>query len=464
MENSALHIAVVPTPGMGHLIPLVEFVKKLHHHHHHFSTTFFLPNNGPLSDAQRSFVFTLPPAIDYIILLPITFDEYHGNIKPETRIALTITRSLPFIRDAVGSLHESKKFAAFVADMFAVDTFDVAREFQIPTYLFFPSSAMTLSVFFHLPQLDKTVSCEYRDLPEKLQIPGCIPIHGSDLFDPVQDRKNDAYKWILHLANKFRTEPEGVIVNSFKELEPGAFEASEQKEKGKPDIYAIGPLIQMGSTSEVQNSSECLNWLDEQPISSVMFVSFGSGGTLSHAQITELALGLETSEQRFLWVIRCPSDKPPSGPDDPFSYLPEKFLDRIKNRGLVVPMWAPQPQILAHVSTCAFLSHCGWNSTLETVVSGLPLIAWPLYAEQKMNAVLLHEDMKVALRPRVGKNGLVGKVEVCNVVKGLMEGEEAKGIRSRMRVLREGAARALRSSPGLDDLTKKWKANVAARA
>ncbi|XP_073024784.1 hydroquinone glucosyltransferase-like [Primulina eburnea] len=462
MENSAMRIAIVPTPGMGHLIPLVEFAKILLHRHN-FSTTFFLPNNGPLSDAQRSFLFTLPPALHFIILPPITFDDYPGIIKSETRMALTITRSLPLIRDAVGSLNGSNKFAAFVADMFAVDAFDVAREFKIPPYLFFPSSAMTLSVFFNLPKLDKTVSCEYRDLPEKLQIPGCVPIHGSDLFDPAQDRKNDAYKWILHLADKFRTAPVGVIVNSFKQMEPGALEELEKKEKGKPDIHAIGPLIQMGSSSGVQNSSVCSNWLDEQPNSSVLFVSFGSGGTLSHAQITELALGLEMSNQRFLWVIRCPSDKSPSGLDDPLSYLPEKFIDRTKNRGLVVPMWAPQAQILAHGSTCAFLSHCGWNSTLETVVSGVPLIAWPLHAEQKMNAVLLHEGVKVALRPKAGENGLVGRVEVCDVVKGLMEGEEGEGIRSRMRALKEEAARALNSSAGLDDLAKKWKGDVAAR-
>ncbi|KZV21886.1 hydroquinone glucosyltransferase [Dorcoceras hygrometricum] len=461
MENSALHIAVVPTPGMGHLIPLVEFAKKLLHRHN-FSATFFLPNNGPLSHAQRSFLFTLPPAIEYVILPSITFDDDPGNVKPETRIGLTITRSVPLIRDAVGSLNGTKKFNAFVVDMFAVDAFDeevlvcYGYEFKIPPYLFFPSSAMTLSVFFHLPKLDKTVSGEYRDLPEKFKIPGCIPLHGSDFFEPAQDRKNDAYRWILHLSEKFRTAPAGIIVNSFKELEPGAFEALQKKEKGKPDIYAIGPLIQMGSNSEVQNSSVCLNWLDEQPISSVLFVSFGSGGTLSHAQITELALGLEMSEQRFLWVIRCPSDRSPSGPDDPLSYLPEKFVDRTKDRGLVVPVWAPQAQILAHGSTCAFLSHCGWNSTLESVVSGVALIAWPLVAEQKMNAVLLHEDVKVALRPKVGENGLVGRVEVCWVVQALMEGEEGKGIRSRMRALREGAARALTSSPGLDDLAKKW--------
>ncbi|KAK6137103.1 hypothetical protein DH2020_029156 [Rehmannia glutinosa] len=433
---------------MGHLIPLVEFAKRLHHHHH-FSTTLIIPTDGPLSAAQNTFLSALPSAIDYILLPPVSFDDLPADVKIETRISLSITRSLPSLHDAVKSLHESKNLSAFVVDLFGTDGFEVAFQHKIPPYVFFCSTAMALSLFLYLPKLDETVSCEYRDVTEKLRIPGCIPIHGKDLLDPVQDRKNDAYKWVLHHTNKYKLA-EGILVNSFKELEPSAIEALQVKENGKPIVYPIGPLVQMGSSkSEVDGSCVCLKWLEEQPSGSVLYVSFGSGGTLSHDQIIELALGLEMSEQRFLWVVRCPNSTTSNATffniqnsDDPLAYLPQGFLERTRGRGLVVPLWAPQAKILAHESLSAFLTHCGWNSILESVVNGVPMIAWPLYAEQRMNAVMLHEDVKVALRPQVGENGLVGRVEIANVVKCLMEGEEGKSIRSRMRDLKDAAAKS----------------------
>ncbi|KAL3829737.1 hypothetical protein ACJIZ3_018539 [Penstemon smallii] len=462
---------MLPSPGMGHLIPLVEFAKRLHNF---FSITFIIPTDGPLPQAQQTFLSALPSSIDYLLLPPVSFHDLPDDVKIETRISLTITRSAASIRESLKSLHQTKKLAALVVDLFGTDAFDVALDFKIPPYIFFPSTGTLLSLLFHLPKLDQTVSCEYRDVPEKLQIPGCVPIHGRDLLDPLQDRKNDAYKWVLHHSKRYKMA-QGIILNSFKELEPRTIEALQQKEDGdgKPIVYPIGPLIQIGSKSEKgsEQSSVCLDWLNEQPNNSVLFASFGSGGTLSHDQIIELAFGLEMSQQRFLWVIRCPNDKTSNASyfsiqnfDDPLEFLPQGFLERTKGRGLVVPMWAPQAQVLAHGSVCAFVTHCGWNSILESVVNGVPLIAWPLYAEQRMNAVMLHEDVKVALRPKAGENGLVGRDEIVNVVKGLMEGEEGKGVRTRMRELKDAAAQVLSengsSTKSLGELTNKWKSNT----
>jgi hydroquinone glucosyltransferase len=138
-------------------------------------------------------------------------------------------------------------------------------------------------------------------------------------------------------------------------------------------------------------------------------VSFGSGGTLSQEQIVELALGLELSNHKFLWVVRAPSNSANAAylsaqnDVDPLQFLPSGFLERTKEKGLVIPSWAPQIQILSHNSVGGFLTHCGWNSILESVVHGVPLITWPLFAEQKMNAVMLSEGIEVGLRPRVNE-------------------------------------------------------------
>ncbi|RHN38829.1 putative hydroquinone glucosyltransferase [Medicago truncatula] len=129
---------------------------------------------------------------------------------------------------------------------------------------------------------------------------------------------------------------------------------------------------------------------------------------------------------------------------------------------MVIPSWAPQVQILSHRSVGGFLSHCGWNSTLESVVHGVPLITWPLFAEQRTNSVLLSEGLKVGLRPRVHENGIVERVEVAKVIKCLMEGEELKW--SNMKELKEAASNALKedgsSTKTISQLTLKWRSLV----
>ncbi|TKY68847.1 UDP-glycosyltransferase 72B1 [Spatholobus suberectus] len=200
---------------------------------------------------------------------------------------------------------------------------------------------------------------------------------------------------------------------------------------------------------------------------SVLYVSFGSGGTLSQEQITELAYGLELSNHKFLWVVRAPSslasDAYLSAQNDVdlLQFLPCGFLERTKEQGMVVPSWAPQVQILSHSSVGGFLTHCGWNSTLESVLKGVPLITWPLYAEQRMNAVVLSEDLKVGVRPRVNENDLVEREEIADVVKRLMQGKEGREMSKRMKELKEAATNALKedgsSTKTLCQLAFKWK-------
>lgn len=479
------HIAILPTPGMGHLIPLIELAKRLHQRHA-FTFTFIIPTDGSPMKAQRSVLQSLPtPSISSVFLPQVTFDDLDkDSTKIETIISLTVVRSLPYIRDAISDLAKSKRLVALVVDLFGTDGFDVAREFQLAPYIFFPSTATCLSLIFYLPSLDREVKSEFRDMPDLVRIPGALPLPGSELLDPVQDRTNDAYRWVLHHAKRYRLA-DGILVNSFMELETGPIRVllePQQMSKAdpygenhnRPPVYPVGPLIKMidDSDSKSSDSSGCLTWLDSQPRGSVLYVSFGSGGTLSSTQVTELALGLEMSEQRFLWVVRSPNDKASNATyfsvhtqkDDPLEFLPRGFLDRTKDRGMVVPLWCPQAQVLSHEATGGFLTHCGWNSTLESVVNGVPLIAWPLYAEQKTNAFMLTHDVKIALRlkPESGSEGIISRDQISDAVKGLLEGEEGKNIRNRIKHLKEAAAAAIQTDGGssiqaLDEVALKWK-------
>lgn len=455
---------------MGHLIPLVEFAKRLIITQHNLSITFIIPNDGPLSKSQSAFLDSLPNPINYLLLPPVNFDDLPKDAKIETRISLMVTRSIPSLKEIFNTLIADKTIVALFVDLFGTDAFDVAIHFGVPPYVFFSSSAMALSHLFHLPKLDQMASGQFREF----QIPGCIPICSKDLPDPLQDRNSDSYKMVLHNAKRFMMA-KGIVVNSFKELEGGAIEALQKDQSSMPPVYPVGPLIQNGSTesesSRDVNESNCLKWLDGQPCGSVLYICFGSGGTLSSDQVTELAMGLEMSKNRFLWVVRTPNDKVANatyfnahGHEDHFDFLPKRFLERTKNYGLVVNSWAPQAQILSHGSTGGYLSHCGWNSTLETIVNGVPIIAWPLYAEQKMNAQMLTVGLKVALRAKMNESGIVDRMEIARVVKGLLEGEEGKGIRIRIRELKEAAANVLSkdgySTKTLDHLASTLKNNV----
>ncbi|KAJ0814557.1 putative hydroquinone glucosyltransferase [Helianthus annuus] len=255
-------------------------------------------------------------------------------------------------------------------------------------------------------------------------------------------------------------------------LTSGAIEALQQVEPDKPPVYPVGPLIQSGSieSNKDVNESSCLRWLDGQPCGFVLYICFGSGGTLSSEQVTELAMGLELSEQRFIWVVRTPNDIADAtffdchGHEGSFDFLPKTFLEKTKNHGLVVPNWAPQTQILSHRSTGGFVTHCGWNSVLETIVQGVPMIVWPLYAEQKMNALMLAEGLKVAMRAKLNENGIVDRLEIVRVFKGLFEGDEREAIRIRTQELKEAALSALSndgySTKTLDQLAFKLKNKI----
>ncbi|XP_023527084.1 hydroquinone glucosyltransferase-like [Cucurbita pepo subsp. pepo] len=466
-QSPSVHIVMLPSPGMGHLIPLLEFAKRLLTFNHHFTITFAIPSDGPPTTAQISVLCSLPPQIRHVFLPPISLNDLPLDSRMETIITLTVARSVPSLRDLLESMvaDNQTNLVALVVDHFCIDALDVGKEFNLSSCIFFPSTAMALSANLCLAELDEMVTGEYRDHPDLIRIPGCTPIHGRDLFEPTQDRQNQAYKLFLQNAKKFRFA-DGIFVNSFPEFEPGAISALKLAE---PPIYPIGPVVKMDKNGSGEGA-ECLNWLDEQPHGSVLYVSFGSGGTLSSKQTVELAMGLEMSGERFLWIVRSPNDELSNASyfsvhsrNDPLSYLPEGFVERVKGSGLLVPSWAPQTRILKHRSTGGFLSHCGNNSVLESVVNGVPLIAWPLYAEQRMNAVTLTEEIKVALRPKVNEeNGFVEKEEIAKVVKSLFKGEEGKKVSARMKQLQDAAIRAVgedgSSTKALRQALLKWKA------
>ncbi|BBN03185.1 protein MpUGT8 [Marchantia polymorpha subsp. ruderalis] len=218
-----------------------------------------------------------------------------------------------------------------------------------------------------------------------------------------------------------------------------------------PRVFAVGPMVSIPGFSSVPQSKltplqgfndhtfECLQWLDKQPTSSVLYIAFGSVIEISSEETVELAYALEITNVKFLWVLKASSSTPLS------KLLPPGFEARTKKRGFTTS-WAPQTQILMHASIAGFMTHCGWNSILEGLCSGVSFIAWPLANDEQQNARFLVDVVKVGLEIKnAGEdNSQIKRQELGRVIQLLMyekEGQEAKRNSLRMKKLVEAAVR-----------------------
>jgi UDP:flavonoid glycosyltransferase YjiC (YdhE family) len=145
---------------------------------------------------------------------------------------------------------------------------------------------------------------------------------------------------------------------------------------------------------DLARRDELMKWLDDQPEASVVFLCFGSMGGLRGRLVKEITRGLELCQSRFLWSLR--TDEVTNDDD----LLPEGFIDRVKGRGMVCG-WSSQVEILAHKAVGGFVSHCGWNSIVESLWFGVPIVTWPMYAEQQLNAFLMVKELKIAVEMRL---------------------------------------------------------------
>ncbi|XP_057950629.1 anthocyanidin 5,3-O-glucosyltransferase-like [Malania oleifera] len=337
-------------------------------------------------------------------------------------------------------------------------------EVQIPTFFFFTSGAYGLAVFLYLPTIHhRNTPRTFKDLPAgtHLDVPGAPPFLLSDM---PQEMLNFEifYRNFLSTAIQM-AKSAGIIVNTFRLLEENAIKTIEEglcvPGDRTPPIFCMGPLVTTSAAADKKH--DCLIWLDSQPERSVVFLCFGSRGQFSEAQLKETAAGLERSGTRFMWVVRNPPAGGETGPNlaggkaSLESLLPVGFLDRTRDRGLVVRDWAPQAAVLSHDSVGGFVTHCGWNSILEAVRGGVPMVAWPLYAEQRLNRTALVAAMGVALPVNVSENGFVSADELAERVSELMDSEKGKAVRERVAAMRDGAMEAMRAGgSSIVDLAK----------
>ncbi|XP_057547799.1 zeatin O-glucosyltransferase-like [Amaranthus tricolor] len=224
-------------------------------------------------------------------------------------------------------------------------------------------------------------------------------------------------------------------------------EKIESKITANVKFFALGPFNPINIVSKIdEKRHECLKWLDRQEDGSVLYVSFGSTTSLTDEQIEELANGLERSREKFIWVLRRADPNDVLGEADRVERpkLSEGYEDRVKGRGLIVRDWAPQLEILAHRSVGGFMSHCGWNSCLESISMGVPILAWPMHSDQPRNAVLVTDVLRIGVLVRgwEHREKVVNSSRIEGVVKTLMGSKEGMEMRKRAKELGDEVRRS----------------------
>ena len=226
-----------------------------------------------------------------------------------------------------------------------------------------------------------------------------------------------------------------IILNTFDALENNVLEAFSSI-NNFPPVYSIGPLnfLLKNVTDEELNSigsnlwkeeTDILEWLASKEPNSVVYVNFGSITVMTSEQMIEFAWGLANSKKTFLWVIR------PDLVSGKNAVLPQEFLEETKNRGLL-SSWCPQEEVLSHSSIGGFLTHSGWNSTLESVCGGVPMICWPFFAEQQTNCRFCCNEWGIGLEIEDAKRD---KIE--GLVREMMDGEKGKEMKEKALRLKE---------------------------
>ncbi|KAM1316522.1 hypothetical protein ACFX15_019424 [Malus domestica] len=459
-------IVLYAAPGTGHIVSMVELGKLIVHRYgpHKFSITI-LYTCGSVVDITSISAYIRRishshPSISFRQFPRVT-NKITRNISGAAIMFDFIRQNDPHVRRALQEISKSAAVRAFIIDLFCTSALPIGKEFNIPTYYFYTSGAAALAAFLYFPKIDEQTTESFQDLRDTVfEFPGWkSPLKAIHMVEPVLDRNDPAYSDMIYFCSQL-PKSNGIIVNTFEELESSTVLQAIAGGLCVPDgptppVYYVGPLIdeekELSNGAAAAEEEDCLSWLDKQPSRSVLFLCFGSRGSFPAVQLKQIANGLEASGQRFLWVVKKPpveeKTKQVHGVDD-FDLegvLPEGFLERTADRGMVVKSWAPQVVVLKKESVGGFVTHCGWNSVLEAVVAGVPMIAWPLYAEQHMNRNVLVTDMEIAIgvEQRDEEDGFVSGEEVERRVRELMESEGGRVLRERCKKIGEMALAAL---------------------
>ncbi|XP_065871503.1 probable UDP-glucosyl transferase 73B6 [Euphorbia lathyris] len=448
-----LHVLLFPYMAHGHMIPMID-IAMLFASRNLKTTIVTTPHNQPFVSRkiQKSQFQT---EIDIQLLQFPTAEAglpegcEHLDLILERKLVLQLgwgvfdkfNFAMSLFQNPLEKLLEQLRPDLVVADQFFPWATDSASKFGIPRVVFHGNGLFAMCAAISVQQNIYGKRPNVNTDPKPFTIPDLpdeITITGKQL--PAHHPESQFAK-ILRGCRKAELTSFGVIVNSFYELEP--VYADHYRNFLGRRAWIIGPVSLCNRDAEEKSihEHECLRkWLNSKKPNSVVYLSFGTLSYLSADQMKEIAIGLESSGKDFVWsVIRESHEK---------DWLPEGFEERTQGKGLIIRGWAPQIAILEHEAVGGFVSHCGWNSTLEAISAGLPMVTWPFGAEQFYNEKLLTEILKIGVSVGVEQWSKIGgdsiKSETVKMaVNKIMEGEEADAMRKKVKELGEMAKKAV---------------------
>ncbi|GMI67215.1 UDP-glucosyl transferase 85A3 [Hibiscus trionum] len=443
------HVVCIPYPSQGHVNPMMQLAKLIHSRGFHvtFVNTEF--NHRRLVRSKGA---------DAMKGLPdFRFESIPDGLPQSDRDA---TQDVPSLCDStrknclaplvelIAKLNSSDvpPVSCIVSDGVMGFGREAGLLLGIPEFQFWTASACGFMGYLQYKELFKRGIVPFKD--EKFVndgtldtpidwIPGMSNMRLKDIpsFIRTTDRNDIMFDFMGSEAQNC-LKSSTIIFNTFDELEHEVLDAIAAE---FPHIYTLGPLNLLGRhvpeshfsslrSSLWKEDTTCIEWLNQREPNSVVYVNYGSITTMSENHFKEFAWGLANSKHPFLWIVR------PDAVSGESAALPEEFFEEIKNRGFIAS-WCPQDLVLSHRAVAAFLTHCGWNSTLESISRGVPVICWPFFAEQQTNCRFACTTWGIGMEvnPDVNRN------DVSAVVKEMVEGEGGKKMKEKALVWKEKA-------------------------
>ncbi|CAH2058967.1 unnamed protein product [Thlaspi arvense] len=454
------HAIMIPYPLQGHVIPSVHLAIKLASHgftitfvntesiHHQISTARH-GDAGDIFSAARS---SGQLDIRYTTMsdgFPLGFDRSLNHDQFFEGMLHVFSAHVDDLIAKISRRGDDPPVTCLIADTFYVWTSMICEKHKLVNVSFWTEPALVLNLYYHMDLLisnghfkslgntlrnhaclilDRTCLDNREDVID--YVPGVKAIDPKDLMSFLQvsdiDTNTRSYR-ILSKAFKDVKRADFVLCNTVQELEPDSLSALQAKQP----VYAIGPVFSTESVvpTSLWEESDCTEWLKDRPAGSVLYISFGSYAHVCKKEIAEIADGLLLSGASFIWVLR-----PDIVGSDVPDFLPTGFKDQAQGQGLVV-QWCCQMEVISNPAVGGFLTHCGWNSILESVWCGLPLLCYPLLGDQLTNRKLVVDDWRIGIN--LCENQMITRDQVSANVKTLMvNGETSSELRNNVEKLK----------------------------
>ncbi|TYJ44181.1 hypothetical protein E1A91_A03G204800v1 [Gossypium mustelinum] len=456
-----IHVLMVTLTAQGHLNPMLRLAKRLVDEGLHvtLATTQFgchrilkaVTTTTTTTDATNFIsgirLLSFPDGFNLDYDRGANLDHYMDSLAKVGPFSLS---------NLIKQHYHHTKLSCIISNPFVSWAVDAALENGIPCAMLWIQPCSLYAIYYRFYKLNQFPTTLISNMI--IELPGLPLLHTEDL--PSFLLPSNSFGGVFKLlSDMFETikKYKWVLANSFFELEKEAIESMTELCPIRP----VGPLVPPSLLDQHQSldvgiemkkpDETSLDWLNKQRPHSVIYVSFGSLAVLSAKTMEAIATALKNTKHPFLWVVKTAGQ------------LPLGFEEETKTQGLIIP-WSLQTKVLAHPSIACFITHCGWNSMLEALVAGVPMIAYPQWSDQPTNAKLVVDVFKVGLKLKPGPNGVISNEDIEECINQMLSGPEFEGFKKNAAVLKQAAREAVTSGGSSERNIRLFVNEIARRS